>query len=745
MATIARDPASPQLPAIVPAASRDVAALWKDPAIRYGLKFGIAGVTAVFIALVIRLDMPGWALLTVFVLMSAQYVGAIAEKSIYRFAGTVVGGVIGYLLVGSLEQDPLVFIPLIGLVVGASTAMFGQSRYPYAFFLCGMTTLVVASNGMGDPATSWTFMTSRIQEVFIGILVVLVVQSVIWPRYARVEFIDNMHAAFGDLRMCFLDALRRTGEAELPGAARAQDFPARITGLRTLLEFGARESQHFRVRLDIYYALTACLGKIAYAIGTLREQLPGDSLYRSYVGQEIDAVHAALAGALEDLEGGGSSSASRQAARAALETSFHGLDGAFLDMRTRDRVKNVPSSEAMTIGLHVLALDEMRAQILEAHALLESLDARAQGTEKSPRSFAPPLPPKFWVRTGIKSGLAMVVAMAIDNWVHPPGGPMFVLGAWIFTALNAASPGGQGDRRAFHLIPLAVAGLAALCVLLAVTSPMLSSYAVMNTLIFCFLFVWGFLSFRTRGMTIPMQASMLILVGILGLNGQRPVDFQAISGLFFGLVLGLTLSSLFQRLLWPSLPQWEIRDRLLEVVGICRGLLARKPLPLWTRTRLALIPSEIAARLPHLSQPICPDGEVPRLSALMRTLVRIGGNLALTLDRIQIPPPEAAAGKLLLADLERKLADGLANLQLGISGTGVDPLDEAPIRQAVQALRSWMAETRLQMIARDCPPIESARLAGFCERYALLAGDLLEAHQTFSQLQLPLYMGDYSL
>jgi len=744
MATVARDPASPQLPAIVPAASLDVAALWKDPAIRYGLKFGIAGVTAVFIALVIRLDMPGWALLTVFVLMSAQYVGAIAEKSIYRFAGTVVGGVAGYLLVGSLEQDPLVFIPLIGLVVAASTAMFGQSRYPYAFFLCGMTTLVVASNGMKDPANSWMFMTSRIQEVFIGILVVLVVQSVIWPRYARVEFIDNLHAAFGDLRTCFLDALCRTGEAQ-PGAVRAQDFPARITGLRTLLEFGARESQHFRVRLDIYYGLTACLGKIAYAIGTLRERLPDDSLYRKHAGKEIDAVHAALAGALEDLEGSGSSPASRQAARAELESSFHGIDGAFLGMRTRHLVKDVPASEAMTIGLHVLALDEMRAQILEAHALLESLHARSDGTEKSPRSFAPPLPPRFWVRTGIKSGLAMVVALAIDNWLHPPGGPMFVLGAWLFTALNAASPGGQGDRRAFHLIPLSVAGLAALSLLLAATSPMLSSYAVMNTLIFCFLFVWGFLSFRTRGMTIPMQASMLILVGILGLNGQRPVDFQAISGLFFGLVLGLTLSSLFQRLLWPSLPQWEIRDRLLEVVGICRSLLAREPLPLWTRARLALIPSEVAARLPHLSPPICPNDEIPRLSALMRTLVRIGGNLALTLDRIQIPPPEAADGKLLLADLERKLALGLANLQLGIGGTSADPLDETPLRQAVQALHSWMAETRLEMIARDCPPIESARLAGFCERYALLAADLLEAHQTFSRLRLPLYMGDYSL
>ena len=57
----------------------------RDPAVRYGLKFGLAGVLAVYISLVIRLDNPGWALFTVFVLMVAQYVGAISACSGRRF------------------------------------------------------------------------------------------------------------------------------------------------------------------------------------------------------------------------------------------------------------------------------------------------------------------------------------------------------------------------------------------------------------------------------------------------------------------------------------------------------------------------------------------------------------------------------------------------------------------------------------------------------------------------------------
>ena len=56
-----------------------------DGAFRYGVKCGLAGVAAVYLALLIRLDNPTWALFTVFVLMMAQYVGAVAEKSIFRF------------------------------------------------------------------------------------------------------------------------------------------------------------------------------------------------------------------------------------------------------------------------------------------------------------------------------------------------------------------------------------------------------------------------------------------------------------------------------------------------------------------------------------------------------------------------------------------------------------------------------------------------------------------------------------
>jgi len=677
--------------------------------------------------------------------MIAQYVGAIAEKSIFRFIGTVIGGVTGYLITGAFEQDPVIYLTLIGLVVGTSTALFGQSRYPYAFLLCGMTTLVVAGNGMGDPDNSWKFMLSRIEEIVVGIVVTMVVQSLFWPRYARLEFLEHLRACFGDLKGCLANAPGVSGKAG--GARQAREFPARITGLRTLLEFGARESLQFRKRLETYFDLTVCLGKMACAIGTLRETIPSDSPYRIHAGDLFDAVHRSLDAAMDDLSGKMSTPASRAARRAEITGAFESLESGFLQMRHDNVARIIPIDQVLIMGLHVSGLDDIRDQILKAHELLDAMPEDPLQRAFHSRPMLSPWPPPFWIRTGIKSGLAVIAAFLIDNWLQPPGGSMFILGTWVFTAMNAASPGGQGDRRAFHLIPLNVITIAVVSLVLIATAPLLSSYAVMNTVLFVWLFVWGYLSFTTRGMTIPMQLGMLVLVGILGLNGQRPVSFQAIVEFFFGLVLALVVSAMFQRLFWPSLPQWEIRDRFVEALGICRKMLLREPLPLWEKTRLALIPGEVDARLEHLDQPICPPDEPGMLKALVLSIAGLGGSFAITLDRLpaDIPPGLLDSGREQIKKLDALFEARLGAIENAFQTSDPVTLDETEIREALAAWRKWALQARLSLLDIDHHPLALSRLSGFAERYQLMGGDILSLGRGLAQLRLPLYMGDYSL
>jgi uncharacterized membrane protein YccC len=121
----------------------------RDGSFRFSLKFGIAGVLAVYGALLNKNHQPTWALFTVFVLMVAQYIGAIEEKSLLRMIGTIVGGFFGYLITASLQQDVFLYLGLLGLFVAFTTAMFGQARFPYAFLLCGMTAVVCLQQWIG--------------------------------------------------------------------------------------------------------------------------------------------------------------------------------------------------------------------------------------------------------------------------------------------------------------------------------------------------------------------------------------------------------------------------------------------------------------------------------------------------------------------------------------------------------------------------------------------------------------------
>ncbi|CAN5604120.1 hypothetical protein BH09VER1_BH09VER1_20950 [soil metagenome] len=716
----------------------------------YAVKFGLAGVLAVFIALCNRLPEPTWALFTVFVLMVAQYVGAIAEKSFFRVVGTVVGGLIGYFLTASLEQNPVIYLLLVGVVVSFCTAMFGQSKYPYAFLLCGLTTVVVTSNGLANPDNSWEYMLFRTEEVCVGIVATMIIQCLFWPRYARLEFSTSSKAAFIDLRDCFTASARIFLGPGDPGAtARAENFPARITGLRALLDFAGRESHSFRERLPTYFEITSCLSRIASAIVTIGETLPENSLYRAAISESTPALHRALAESLSDLGSPESSVESRKARRDAVASAFATVENQLTALRSNPALFKVAPGEAMTVGLHLLALDDIRNQIHRAHALVDSLPLNPLEHSFEMEPFVSPIPPRFWIFSGIKSGIAVIIALILYNWLNPPGGTMLVLGTWVFTATNASSPGGQGDRRTFHYAVVSILAVLLLSIILIAASPILSSYAVMNIIIFTWLFVWGYLSYTTHGMTIPMQVGMLCLVSILGLNGQQAVPFQSIAGFFFGIAFATLVAALIQRLLWPSLPQWEMRNRFMELLGTCRDLLEKGPdnMPLWRKVRVALIPGEISQRVAVLQQPICPVGEPERLSNYLHTLQRIASHLIVTagtLDQL-LPPQDAERGKALIRDFETTIEQHLSAHERSMRDTTPLSLDTAPLSPLIEAWQTWVHDLRAGMIERQTPILEIVRIMGHSGRYELAGRDLIQAGEQARLLRMPLYMGDYVL
>ena len=722
-----------------------------DLAVRHGIKFGLAGVLSVFIALLIRLPEPTWALITAFVVMLAQYVGAVAEKSIMRIVGTVAGGVIGYLLTAGFEQQPILYLALVGAVVGFGTAMFGFSKYPYAFLLCALTTMVVASNGMNNPAFSWQPALWRIVEVCVGVIASVLVTSLVWPRYARLEFLEKMRIALTELRKgmearSVLLFATSTDRATLDD----RNFATAIAGLQNLLRFGAMESQFFRARLPTYREIIICLTRISAAVDSLVQTLPKEAPFRLHLRTELEAAHAAIGNTLGVFADAQADSTHRAAAVSNMSAICAEWRQKLHALRQTDIPLSIPIDQVLHLSGHALSLKEMEEQLVRLNALLDSLPANP--LEPSKEALAPPPSPPldpFWIRNGVKSCLAVTLGLLIENWLHPPGGTMLVLATWVFTVLSRLYPGGQGDRRAFHCVVYTASGGILYVLAMLLLAPALSDYLVMNLMLFVAMFLFGYLGQATPGVTFTMQIALLGVVGTVGLNAQRPVTFQSIIGIYLGVVTGLLLSSLVQRLLWPVLPQWQIRDRILELLRLCRMILDLPPeqRPLWIHQRLALIPGEAQGWIAVMNRPDCPPDEPPRLREYVKTLRRAAGHLVSSAGRLMplLPAPQAEAGTKAIRAL-REIMHAELSAQTDLFRLRETSIPTAgALEEALAEVHRWVGELRLWILANNISIEESVRLLGLADRFEMAGNELLAASHQAAALRLRLYLGDYIL
>jgi uncharacterized membrane protein YccC len=709
-------------------------ALPRDGSFRFSLKFGIAGMLAVFVALMSRSHEPTWALFTVFVLMVAQYIGAVEEKSILRIIGTVIGGLAGYLLTAAFEQDPLIYFSLLGLLVASATAMFGQSRYPYAFLLCAMTAVVVCSNGIAKPENSWIYMIWRIQEVVIGILSVLLVQSLLWPRYAADEFLIGLRELFRDLGD-FFSSIR----SDAPGNGLACD--ERLNQLRQLLRFGARESRYFRAKMETYVELLASVRRIHNAIRPMAGLRWKNPLFLEYAGGRISELHQVIESQFDLLASPTAAAGSQQKGLDEISAAVGALKQSILDMRRDPRSGDVAVEDILGLSLESLSLEEIHQELVRCRDLLEGLPPKKEkNTAPKLRLLMPGVPTPFWIKNGIRSAISLIAALVLMNWVQPPGGATMVLCAWLFCCLLPISPEGRGDLRAWHVVVVAIPCLFFLCLGLILAAPLLSSYAVMNIVIFTWLFVYGQVAYKTPGVTTLMNISMMGLVGIMGLNAQEPVSFQSIADVFFGVSTGTVIAALFQRTLWPLLPQREMRERFLELLRLQRTALASGGARPEDSLRLGLLPGEIQLRLANMVRPVYPDAEIPNLRALLDHLDRFTANRIWEFD-----PCEAGNARALTQKIRDCLSDILEKIETAFSSGHSCSVNVAPLQAAIAEFDEWILAVRLESMSLNADPLVTIQLLGRAARYQNAATHLMAAAEIAARLNPSLYSKDNAL
>jgi len=140
---------------------------------RYALRNSIAMCLALWIAFVLELDEPYWALTSAAV-VSFPTVGGVISKSIGRVFGSVLGASAAVLIAGHCLNDPWLFTLFIAAWLGLCTYVSNlyQNNVSYAFALAGYTAAIIAFSTVNvtDTGTIFDIAQARVCEVITGIL-----------------------------------------------------------------------------------------------------------------------------------------------------------------------------------------------------------------------------------------------------------------------------------------------------------------------------------------------------------------------------------------------------------------------------------------------------------------------------------------------------------------------------------------------------------------------------------------------
>lgn len=187
----------------------------------YGVRTFGASMLALYIALLMEMPRPYWAMATVYI-VSSPFVGPTSSKALYRVVGTLAGAAASVLLVPLFVQTPLLLAVVIGLWTGTLLflSLHLRTANSYALMLAGYTMPLISLPVVDNPQAVFEVAVSRTEEIFLGILCAAVVGAMFWPRRLAPVFQATTEKWFNDAATYSERFLGRSFEAEEVGALR---------------------------------------------------------------------------------------------------------------------------------------------------------------------------------------------------------------------------------------------------------------------------------------------------------------------------------------------------------------------------------------------------------------------------------------------------------------------------------------------------------------------------------------------
>lgn len=187
----------------------------------YGVRTFAASMLALYIALLMELPRPYWAMATVYI-VSSPFVAPTSSKALYRAAGTFLGAAASVIVVPMFVQTPFLLAVVIALWTGTLLflSLHLRTANSYALMLAGYTMPLISFPVVDNPQAVFDIAVSRTEEIFLGIICAAVVGSMFWPRRLAPVLVDSLGKWFNDATTYSDLFLSRSSTPEAVGTLR---------------------------------------------------------------------------------------------------------------------------------------------------------------------------------------------------------------------------------------------------------------------------------------------------------------------------------------------------------------------------------------------------------------------------------------------------------------------------------------------------------------------------------------------
>ena len=271
-----------------------------SPAVRQGIKTGLAGLIAYAIYIRFHLYEGYWAVFTALVVTQAN-LGASWQAAFYRTIGTTCGAISAALLASLIGPGPV----RTGILLFVLAAIFAEftTRHP-SFSAAGFTAALVLF--FSHPHDSWKTAWHRVLYTILGALIAFVVAILIWPVRARENLRLRIAQVLEDCGRLVYLVTQSALKGDVPQSDLDQLAQSVFTNRRaitTSLEEVRGESTFSRFDYGAYVSLIEVLDHIRIRLLSMRSdaKLYASSELQSGLVPSLPKLCEAITNCLEDL------------------------------------------------------------------------------------------------------------------------------------------------------------------------------------------------------------------------------------------------------------------------------------------------------------------------------------------------------------------------------------------------------------------------------------------------------------